>query len=105
MGLYQINFQVPSSAHSGDLEVDVTQGMQNEWQREHTVAVLFAAFSLVAMLLAAIGMFSVVSYTVALRTTEFALRMALGAQRRDVVKAVLASIATAMTPEASMPRR
>jgi predicted permease len=70
---------------------------QNEWQREHTVAVLFAAFSVVAMLLAAIGVFSAVSYTVALRSTEFALRMALGAQRRDVVQAVLASIATAMT--------
>jgi predicted permease len=70
---------------------------QNEWQREHTVALLFAAFSLVTVLLAAIGVFSVVSYTVALRTTEFALRMALDAQRRDVVNEVLASIATPMT--------
>jgi ABC-type antimicrobial peptide transport system permease subunit len=69
---------------------------QFEWQREHAVAFVFAAFSLVTVLLAAIGVFSVVSYTVALRRTEFALRVALGAQRGDVVREVFGSIAAAM---------
>jgi predicted permease len=90
-----VNPEQPIARNALSLEDWLAQ--QNEWQREHTVAVLFGAFSLVTMLLAGVGVFSVVSYTVALRTTEFALRRALGAQRRDVVTAVLASIATAMT--------
>ena len=65
------------------LEQWIEQG--EDWQREHLVAILFGAFSVVTLVLTAIGLFSVVSYTVAQRTSEFALRMALGAQRSDVL--------------------
>jgi predicted permease len=64
---------------------------QYEWQREHMVAILFGAFSVITLLMAGLGLYSVVSYTVAQRTSEFALRMALGAQRGDVLINVLLS--------------
>jgi ABC-type antimicrobial peptide transport system permease subunit len=55
------------------------------------VAVLFGVFSFITLALAGLGLYSVVSYTVAQRTSEFALRMALGAQRGDVLLNVLLS--------------
>jgi putative ABC transport system permease protein len=52
-------------------------------------AVLFVIFAGVALILAAVGVFSIASYSVAQRTSEIAIRMSLGAEGGDVLKMIL----------------
>jgi len=63
------------------------------WSHERFIAVLFGVFSFVALGLAAIGLASVVAYSVEQRTREFGIRMALGAQQWNVLRLTLTSTA------------
>jgi putative ABC transport system permease protein len=92
---------IAAQVNAVDADQQVNGGVQDldhwirderEYQTEQLVAWLFGAFALLALALAAVGLYSVVSYTVAQRTNEFGIRIALGAQRAHVLKIVFASI-------------
>jgi putative ABC transport system permease protein len=72
-----------------DLEHWITR--EPEWARGQFVAWLFGAFAGLALALASVGLYSVVSYTVVQRTNEFGIRMALGAPRTHLLRIVFAS--------------
>ena len=57
--------------------------------QEQMMATLASAFGLLAIVLVCIGLYGLLSYTVARRTKEIGIRMALGAERRTVLKMVL----------------
>jgi predicted permease len=66
--------------------------VDNSLVTERLVASLSSAFGLLATLLAAIGLYGVMAYTVARRTREIGIRMALGAAQTDVVWLVMKEV-------------
>jgi putative ABC transport system permease protein len=70
-----------------DLETWITT--QDEYGQQRFIATLFGIFAVLALVLAVVGLYSVVSYGVATRTNEFGIRLALGARATDVFRMVL----------------
>ena len=63
--------------------------IERRMKQEKMFAQAYAVFGGVALLLASVGLFGLMSYNVARRTGEMGVRMALGAQRRDVMGLVM----------------
>jgi hypothetical protein len=65
---------------------------QPEFKQQRLFSILFGLFSGLALALALVGLYSVVSYSVVQRTNEFGIRMALGAQRTHILWIVCRNI-------------
>ena len=73
------------AVYLSDLQVEIAKGLR----RERMLAMLSGFFGVLAMVLATIGLYGVVSYMIARRRNEIGIRMALGASRGGVLLVVM----------------
>jgi len=88
--ILSVNSDQQTDFNVRDLNQRIEQ--QPEFRQQRLFSILFGLFSSLALALALVGLYSVVSYSVAHRTNEFGIRMALGAQRTHVLWIVCRNI-------------
>ena len=89
---------VKSTIEGDSPEIDIqfkvlSTQVRDSLLQDELMATLCGFFGGLAVLLAAIGLYGVISYTVAQRTNEIGIRMALGSQRNGVVRLILGEVA------------
>jgi predicted permease len=83
--------QIDSKLALSNLQTEEQQ-IDNSLSNERLIAMLSSSFGVIAVLLAAMGLYGVLAFSTAQRTREIGIRMAMGAQRSAVVKMVLQDV-------------
>ena len=77
--------QISTDGYNRTFTLDEALEKDAQYTRQRLFSILFATFSAMTLGLALVGIFSLVAYSVAQRTTEFGVRLALGAPRAHVL--------------------
>jgi putative ABC transport system permease protein len=92
---YELTAQLRIAIHDIDPELplaqvrSMTEVLSSAKSRPRFLATLLGSFSVAALLLAAVGLYGVIAYSVARRTSEFGIRMAIGARGSQILGLVL----------------